>query len=688
MKKVLLTGVSVLLLATIPLSASKAKNTGNARIPISLSHKTKTDIGSINAYIGKSFTNSASGSSSYYHDNTDTTGTNTVDNNSYVTDMEAEDKALEDSAKEFAIGAGQALLETGLSAGFSEFLGPAGEAIGGPAATFILSCFGLGGMDPQYQAIMNKLNEIQEQLDTIDEHLTDLTKNVDRLTLYNAFDEKRKEARDVYYQATVTWNTITDARWMAALYYKFGENFRNSEEFRKSAPYQKTVFLAKLSKDNGYLDFLKDENNEYNKLQNQQITDAVKKWGDSGYAINFLSLCDFLTSQEIGKVGKEKLNMFQLYDVLAVYGYTWEREGYDWRNLERDGDCALMAKAGMLAYAYFSITEPSGTASNNCRLINDSLRKMQEMVKNYPVEIHTTPICQIYPDNIIIFEEKLHEIKYGNLLDRCYSSWHWECDEGGVFDRPGRSTNYSGYVAERLYAGKEPVIETHGIVKDKHYKDMNKGLTLDEKFWSKVWDNYKDESPHPTMLQILQRAGFSNAVIVRDVDWKETHKPDQNGIVYPDSKHVHSKDFSVDCNEYVTFTETEVTYDDLFEDNWDDKNKKIILSKRKKHGATTWTWKRKKGGDEGNHYSLYATGIAGNSSAAALTSDRQDGWEIIRFLNNHGGPRVVDYIYRDYNGDNAEREKRGDLKMKDRGGDFEVANTHLFFYPVVTDKEK
>ena len=114
MKKVLLTGISVLLLATIPLSASKAKNTGNARIPISLSHKTKTDIGSINAYIGKSFTNSASGSSSYYHDNTDTTGTNTVDNNSFVSDMEAEDKALEDNAKEFAIGAGQALLETGL----------------------------------------------------------------------------------------------------------------------------------------------------------------------------------------------------------------------------------------------------------------------------------------------------------------------------------------------------------------------------------------------------------------------------------------------------------------------------------------------------------------------------------------------------------------------------------------------
>ena len=73
MKKILLTGISALLLVALPLSAAKAKVSGNPRIPISLSHKTKTDIGSINAYIGKSFTNSASGSSSYYHDNTDTT---------------------------------------------------------------------------------------------------------------------------------------------------------------------------------------------------------------------------------------------------------------------------------------------------------------------------------------------------------------------------------------------------------------------------------------------------------------------------------------------------------------------------------------------------------------------------------------------------------------------------------------
>ena len=619
-------------------------------------------------------------------------------------------------AKKYAVQAAQKNLPKVVNAGLSYYLGPTvGNVAGNAVSKQLIKVLGFGSSSKSEQTVMTKLNEMADDIKMIQDHLDDLTEKVSNLKLDRAFETKRQKYLDVYYQATITWNTIDDARWICALHYKYGDNITSSPDYLKSSSEEKTAFMASLADDEKFAEFLASDN-IYVLEQDKAVTKAIHAWGNKGYAVDYLTLADFLTKKEIGQLGKERYNMFQVYDQLAFQAFVWEAEGYTWRNMMRDADCALMLKAGLLANAYFASTEPAGTASKNCELIQRTMQSMVQMAKDYPVEIHSTPICNLDKKKPVIFEKNLHEIKYSNMVETCYNMSHfaktnkknvWNWDKQGELWMNHWNSNLEYYSGIR---NDQQLMR--GMPLSMQYDLGNGGFAISQKWWEALWKAYDIKGyEHPTMLQILKRGGFSTEVIVHDYKFKKEFKgvdgawKDGNtwyaphrAIIYPapENEPMQGEWEHPAYKENVNFTKDTVNYEDLFEDAG---NARYIVMSGKKHKDKTFTWKR-----HSNHMSWYVPALFANDhDTLTKFDDKTDGVEILRFndIYKHNG-RTVWNIYRDYNGDNAlrkveKREGSNDegyktLKLEDiiwaNPDDLAFANTRSFFVPYLTDKAK
>ena len=685
------------------------------------------------------------------------TGTEFESSEGVLEDAEKEESTLDkfgnkiaNAAKNYAIKEGQKAIKKGVEAGLTYYLGPVGKKISPKLSSKLIKTIGLSKSSPQQQSIMSKLNEMTNELKLIQTHLDDLTNQINDLTLDNAFNKKREKYLDVYYQATITWNTIEDARWVAALHYKYGDNIESSPDWNRSSTDEKTAFMASLADDPGFADFIASEDNPYVEEQDETITNAILQWGKMGYAVDFLTLGEFLTKQEIGRIGKERYNMFQVYDKLAYYAYIWEAEGYEWRNMMRDMDCALMLKAGMLANAYFAITESAGENSRNCELVRNAVKAMANMAADYPVVIHSSPILTLDKKNPIIFEGQFHEIKYGHLLWTLYQPQNYMSPSRDWFESSSYANSEtdfyrglqkplekldakSGTNAANIFQGLPPADVDH--ILDKPALSNNKGFTLDEGWFKRLWDAYtvKGEA-HPTILQILEKGGFSNTVIVHDYEFKPEVYPEleYNTLqkhfgytAYPSDVYALSPSWDKpyykkgkfanwEANNFryedaVNFTLEEYTYDNMFEPSWKEReDQKYFLIKGKKHKSNSFTKKK-------NHIRLLVPAIAANNKDKISVYEEQDGIEVVRYeaYDFKHSTRPVIGIYRDYTTDiarrnvteeewnalphkgkkplnvnlNTPRSLRDDEQFADKN-DLSYANSRHFFYLVVRDTPK
>ena len=742
-----------LVLALSPLYAKgavKADSPGN--IPVDLTHNLLHDIEEINNHLEKEFVSVKEQYNSSYTGMP--TGTEFESSEGVLEDAEKEESTLDkfgnkiaNAAKNYAIKEGQKAIKKGVEAGLSYYLGPVGKKISPKISTKLIKTIGLSKSSPHQQSVMSKLNEMTDELKLIQTHLDDLTNQINDLTLDNAFNKKREKYLDVYYQATITWNTIEDARWVAALHYKYGEDIENSPDWNRSSSDEKTAFMASLADDPGFADFIASEDNPYVEEQDETITNAILQWGKMGYAVDFLTLGEFLTKKEIGRIGKERYNMFQVYDKLAYYAYIWEAEGYEWRNMMRDMDCALMLKAGMLANAYFAITESAGTNSRNCELVRNAVKAMADMAAEYPVVIHSSPILTLDKKKPIIFESQFHEIKYGHLLwtlydprrynGRNYASYaHSSTDYYRSLQSDASDLDASDdHNQAAIFQGLPPAHVSH--VSGSVAPSKNKGFTLDEKWFKKLWDAYTVKGePHPTILQILEKGGFSNTVRVHDYEYKPEVFPeitekifhDYYWQVYPpevfaifpswDKPHYNKKGkFEYwEPNHYsfqdcVNFIVKDYTYDNMFQPTWKEcKDQKYFLIKGNKHKSKAFTTLEKH-----DHVRLYVPAIAANNKDKIAVYDHQDGIEIARYIydSHTKSHRPAVYIYRDYTTDIATRtidaidlwranpikgtkpfhEVQGSSRYFYNGyyadpNDLPYANSRHFLYLVVRDKPK
>ena len=736
----------VLVLSLSPLYAKGAvKDDAPGNIPVDLTHNILHDIEEINNHLEKEFETVKEQYNGSY-----TGMPSGIKYESSEGVLEDADKKgpskLDQTVNKYAIKAGQAAIKKGVEAGLSYYLGPVGKKISPKISTKLIKTIGLSKSSPQQQSIMSKLNEMTDELKLIQTHLDDLTNQINDLTLDNAFNKKREKYLDVYYQATITWNTIEDARWVAALHYKYGDNIEASPDWNRSSTDEKTAFMASLADDPGFADFIASEDNPYVEEQDETITNAILQWGKMGYAVDFLTLGEFLTKKEIGRIGKERYNMFQVYDKLAYYAYIWECEGYEWRNMMRDMDCALMLKAGMLANAYFAITESAGTNSRNCELVRNAVKAMADMAAEYPVVIHSSPILTLDKKNPIIFEGQFHEIKYGHLLWTLYDPRRYM--PGGNGEYRNSSTDYyrglqsnDSYLdasdddnKATIFQGLPPAHVDH--VNGSVAPSKNKGFTLDEKWFKKLWDAYTVKGePHPTILQILEKGGFSNTVIVHDYEYKpevfpeitehnlnkyyDGKYPPEVHAIFPswDKPHYNKKgEFEYwEPNHYsfqdcVNFIVKDYTYDNMFQPTWKEhKDQKYFLIKGSKHKSNVFTKKKN------YHVRLLIPAIAANNKDKITVYEEQDGIELARYIwdSHNKDHRPAVYIYRDYTTDIATRTIdaidlwranpiQGTKPFRKVNGqrlysyvgyyadpnDLPYANSRHFFYLVVRDKPK
>ncbi|MBQ7753761.1 MAG: hypothetical protein IJR80_08940 [Treponema sp.] len=748
-----------LVLAVSPLySKGAVREDSPGNIPVDLTHNLLHDIEEINNHLEKEFETVKEQYNGSYTGMP--TGTEFESSEGVLEDAEKEESTLDkfgnkiaNAAKNYAIKEGQKAIKKGVEAGLTYYLGPVGKKISPKLSSKLIKTIGLSKSSPQQQSVMSKLNEMTNELKLIQTHLDDLTNQINDLTLDNAFNKKREKYLDVYYQATITWNTIEDARWVAALHYKYGDNIESSPDWNRSSTDEKTAFMASLADDPGFADFIASEDNAYVEEQDETITNAILQWGKMGYAVDFLTLAEFLTKQEIGRIGKERYNMFQVYDKLAYYAYIWEAEGYEWRNMMRDMDCALMLKAGMLANAYFAITESAGENSRNCELVRNAVKAMANMAADYPVVIHSSPILTLDKKNPIIFEGQFHEIKYGHLLWTLYDTRRYqgggcmEWDDDYRFEEYRNENDYyrdlqsmdsyigiigNGSNAACVYQGLPPANVAH--VSGSVAPSNNKGFTLDEKWFKKLWDAYTVKGePHPTMLQILEKGGFSNTVRVHDYEYKPEvfpeieewalekyygkYPPDVHAVFPSWDKPHYNKKGRFDhwepnhysFQDYVNFIVKDYTYDNMFQPTWKErKDQKYFLIKGSKHKSKTFT--KKKGSRNRNH-KLLIPAIAANNKDKIAVYEEQDGVEVIRF--DYSGHKYLINMYRDYTTDMARRSInymeawranpiKGTKPYNYRNGwtrilmeerradedDLAYANTRHFFYLVVRDTPK
>ena len=266
----------------------------------------------------------------------------------------------------------------------------------------------------------------------------------------------------------------------------------------------------------------------------------------------------------------------------------------------------------------------------------------------------------------------------------------------------------------------------------------NKGFTLDEKWFKKLWDAYTVKGePHPTILQILEKGGFSNTVIVHDYEYKPEVFPEITDHIldkyydgkYPpvvwaifpswDKPHYNKKgEFEYwEPNHYsfqdcVNFIVKDYTYDNMFQPTWKEcKDQKYFLIKGNKHKSNAFTVMKK------NKTKLYVPAIAANNKDKIAVYDHQDGIEIARYIydSHTKSHRPAVYIYRDYTTDIATRQrKRGSIEawkanpiqgtkpfrkinserlysyvgLEAGNEDLSYANSRHFLYLVVRDKPK
>lgn len=390
--------------------------------------------------------------------------------------------------------------------------------------------------------ISEKLDKIQDQLNTMQTMISEMESKLYSETQYQAeltryysvMQNRDSQYGNIYIDALVCWNSITDVLVDAALSSQFStENEKRAKLVELNTKAKRLAYLKSFI-DSDSWDSATDIANvsviqssagsafkayfeEHASEISSQIQTIIKNWGKNANtgASSVFKLCKYLTDTNKGLAG-DNFNMFELYDKYADVCFVWEQEGYNWRQQMRDQDCALIAITAPLAFRYYALTESLGAASTNCCELASYVENAIAVCENTPVVRHSTPIYQKWGSQWRgqAFTGKINQIDYTKLLKEKWTTN--QTDEASIctLDRSPYWLEYK-WNASRFYAGLAPASPWNWTYCGDTVCSEAANLAMPEAWYKEQFEAYVNSSSsgmtHKSLFEIFKSAGFTYA---------------------------------------------------------------------------------------------------------------------------------------------------------------------------------
>ncbi|MCR5725624.1 MAG: hypothetical protein K6G80_11115 [Treponema sp.] len=405
--------------------------------------------------------------------------------------------------------------------------------------TELFDALGLVKSTESYLAeISDKLDKIQDQLNTMQTMLSEMetklyteTQYQAELTRYYSVMQNRDiQYGNIYIDALVCWNSITDVLVDAALSSQYSTESEKSAKLAELNTKAKRLAYLKRFIDSDSWDTATDIDDvsvvqssagtafetyftEHAAEISAEIQEIVKNWGENSTgASSVFKLCKYLTDTNKG-LASDSFNMFELYDKYAEVCFVWEQEGYNWRQQMRDQDCALIAITAPLAFRYYALTEKLGTGSTNCLQLAGYVESAITVCKNNPVVRHSTPVYQKWGSQWRgqAFTGEIKQIDYTKLLKE---KWTTNTEAEATICRIDSSPYWLAYKwnSSRFYAGLEPQSPWSWTQNEKICSEAAT-LAMPEAWYKEQFEAYVSSSAsgmtHKALIEIFRNAGFT-----------------------------------------------------------------------------------------------------------------------------------------------------------------------------------